>query len=445
MQEKIGLIPRSILRTLDRFRKQLFPNQETKTITLQEFQVSRQQMQVSVVTFLTLVLVPLGVNICGKTFLVKPFTQFLWNNYQTELFLNQFQAQRAFTEMQEIEDVLFFDSLIQNTNFCFNCSKAWNNYFVMQPSSYSSNSNFVIQKPDLANSQSKNSTCHNSKLILQKNVFEIYKFSENTDFFKDKMYGEQIHDGVKNSYNEFSSKASNALSNLEAPLYLGSEASLPPKLKNFDSRIFTANQLNRDDKLIYMSLQEQPLVKKQNFLDKYQFAKHETQENVINKPEIYKIEGLLQTSEKDEMELRQDKLVALAIQYNEESIDAISNLIGDALTCITITFLFFGLKVQILILQSFLTESFYSLSNANRSLIIIIVTDLLVGYHSPQGWKLLTQLILQHYGFPETKLFILCFIGTFPVILDTIFKYWIFRHLNRISPTTVLTYHRMIE
>jgi lipoprotein signal peptidase len=37
------------------------------------------------------------------------------------------------------------------------------------------------------------------------------------------------------------------------------------------------------------------------------------------------------------------------------------------------------------------------------------------------------------------------FIATFPVILDTIFKYWIFRHLNRISPSAVATYKEMNE
>ena len=370
MQEKIGLIPRSILRTLDRFRKQLFPNQETKTITLQEFQVSRQQMQVSVITFLTLVLVPLGVNICGKTFFVKPFTQFLWNNYQTELFLNQFQAQRAFSEMQEIEDVLFFDSLIQNQINYFSCSETSNDSLTSQPSDCSSkNVLATLTNPILPDPSS-----YSQKEANNKNEFGLINpiIIKDSDNLLITNYTHGLGGEAPSQIEKYQ------LMNLPKSM---SEGAKPPSQNNI-------------------------LLRNQNL---------------------------------------QEKLLALAIQYNEESIDAISNLIGDALTCITITFLFFALKVQILILQSFLTESFYSLSNANRSLIIIIVTDLLVGYHSPQGWKLLTQLILQHYGFPETKLFILCFIGTFPVILDTIFKYWIFRHLNRISPTTVLTYHRMIE
>ena len=44
---------------------------------------------------------------------------------------------------------------------------------------------------------------------------------------------------------------------------------------------------------------------------------------------------------------------------------------------------------------------------------------------------------------PEPSPFILLFIATFPVILATIFKYWIFRYLNRVSPSSVATLRGM--
>ena len=50
------------------------------------------------------------------------------------------------------------------------------------------------------------------------------------------------------------------------------------------------------------------------------------------------------------------------------------------------------------------------------------------------------------YGFlSENAEFMSLFVATFPVFLDTVFKYWIFRSLNKISPSTVATYHNMIE
>jgi hypothetical protein len=60
-------------------------------------------------------------------------------------------------------------------------------------------------------------------------------------------------------------------------------------------------------------------------------------------------------------------------------------------------------------------------------------------------FKILIGFILEHLGFSHNKHVISCFVSTFPVILDTVFKYWIFRHLNRISPSIVVSYHTMNE
>ena len=141
----------------------------------------------------------------------------------------------------------------------------------------------------------------------------------------------------------------------------------------------------------------------------------------------------------------QQKLFQIAIKYNKESIQAITDLIGDLLTLITIRLLFIWLEPQIFILKGFLMECFFSLSDANKSLLMLLFADLLVGYHSPRGWKLATELMLQHYGLPENSIFIGFFIGTMPVLIDSVFKYWVFRHLNSMSPSTVVTYHALIE
>lgn len=141
----------------------------------------------------------------------------------------------------------------------------------------------------------------------------------------------------------------------------------------------------------------------------------------------------------------QQKTLQLAIQYNQETIEAISNLFADLLTFSSLVFLFWFMKPQISILKSFLTESIYSLSDTTKSFLLILFTDLLVGFHSPRGWEFFLELLLRHFGLPENRDFIFLFVATFPVLLDTVFKYWIFRSLNKISPSTVATYHTMIE
>ena len=68
--EQTGLIPRSIIRTFERFLKQLLPGAEM--LVIQEFRISRYQVIVSVRCFLTLLLVPILVNIFSKTFFRCP-------------------------------------------------------------------------------------------------------------------------------------------------------------------------------------------------------------------------------------------------------------------------------------------------------------------------------------------------------------------------------------
>ena len=112
---------------------------------------------------------------------------------------------------------------------------------------------------------------------------------------------------------------------------------------------------------------------------------------------------------------------------------------------ISILYLLVWLEIQINITKSFLLEVFFGLDDSKKSLIILILTDLLVGYHSSNLWELFFQFLFNHYGIPESQTGIFLLVATLPVLLDVLFKYLIFRHLNRASPATVATYHAIIE
>jgi hypothetical protein len=135
----------------------------------------------------------------------------------------------------------------------------------------------------------------------------------------------------------------------------------------------------------------------------------------------------------------------LAEVSNQNSIDSLTNLGSDALACLTLVLMLSFGKAQIAVLKSFLDELIYSLSDATKAFLIILCTDIFVGFHSPHGWEVLLEMLLAHLGLPESKKFIFLFVATFPVLLDTVFKYWIFRYLNQISPSAVATYRNMNE
>ena len=68
-----------------------------------------------------------------------------------------------------------------------------------------------------------------------------------------------------------------------------------------------------------------------------------------------------------------------------------------------------------------------------------------VGFHSPHGWIVILEEFAEHLGIPPARDIIFIFIATVPVILDTICKYWIFRYLSRISPSSLATFKEMNE
>lgn len=139
------------------------------------------------------------------------------------------------------------------------------------------------------------------------------------------------------------------------------------------------------------------------------------------------------------------KALDIALEYSKESANAIKNIVADFISIVIFVSILIVNKRQFSILKSFINESIYGLSDTAKAFLIILFTDIFVGFHSPHGWEIVIEAILRHFGLPESRDFIFIFISTFPVVLDTIFKYWIFRYLNKISPSAVATYHNMNE
>jgi len=140
-----------------------------------------------------------------------------------------------------------------------------------------------------------------------------------------------------------------------------------------------------------------------------------------------------------------EKAVELAEEYRTESSGSIKNIFADMISCITFAAIILTNKKEIEILKSFMDDVIYGLSDSAKAFVIILFTDVFVGFHSPHGWEVILEGVSRHLGLPENRQFIFLFIATFPVILDTVFKYWIFRYLNRSSPSAVATYKNMNE
>jgi len=140
-----------------------------------------------------------------------------------------------------------------------------------------------------------------------------------------------------------------------------------------------------------------------------------------------------------------DKAKEIAEEFRHKSNRAISNVFADLMSIIAFAIIVFLSKKDIVFVKSLIDEIFYGLSDSAKAFIIILFTDIFVGFHSPHGWEVILEGFAEHLGLAANEMIIFAFIATFPVILATIFKYWIFRYLSRLSPSALATLKEMDE
>ncbi len=140
-----------------------------------------------------------------------------------------------------------------------------------------------------------------------------------------------------------------------------------------------------------------------------------------------------------------DKAIEIANDFRVKSDSAISNVFADLISLISFSVVIAISKREIVIMKSFIDNIVYGLSDSAKAFLIILFTDIFVGFHSPHGWEIILEKFAEHLGVAASTNVIFLFIATFPVILDTIFKYWIFRYLSRLSPSALATLKEMDE
>lgn len=137
------------------------------------------------------------------------------------------------------------------------------------------------------------------------------------------------------------------------------------------------------------------------------------------------------------------EMIQLIKIHNENPIHMILHLSTNIICLIILSAYSILGKEELVILNSWVQEFLYNLSDTIKSFSILLLTDLCIGFHSPHGWELMIGYVYKDFGFAYNDQIISGLVSTFPVILDTILKYWIFRYLNRVSPSLVVIYHSM--
>ncbi|OCQ91352.1 proton extrusion protein PcxA [Nostoc sp. MBR 210] len=140
-----------------------------------------------------------------------------------------------------------------------------------------------------------------------------------------------------------------------------------------------------------------------------------------------------------------EKAIDIAQKFRKKSQEAISNVFADLISLVAFAVVVANGKKEIAAIKSFIDELIFGLSDSAKAFVIILFTDVFVGFHSPHGWEVILEGLAEHLGLAPNRSLIFLFIATFPVILDTVVKYWIFRYLSRLSPSALATYKEMNE
>jgi hypothetical protein len=133
----------------------------------------------------------------------------------------------------------------------------------------------------------------------------------------------------------------------------------------------------------------------------------------------------------------------LAKEFRSKSNSAISNIFADILGFGGFALVLILRRKDIPVLKSFIDDFIYGLSDSAKAFIIILVTDMFVGFHSPHGWEVILEGMANHLGVVANASAISLFIATVPVVADTVLKYWLFRYLSQMSPSTKATIKEM--
>jgi hypothetical protein len=109
--DKTGVLPRSILETVDRIKRELDPEAEQEVV--RDFRRSKARTIISMRLILFLIIIPLLTQQVTKSFVVGPLVeQFRGDTPQVRIFLNDEMEEEALAELQKFEQRLRFEILI---------------------------------------------------------------------------------------------------------------------------------------------------------------------------------------------------------------------------------------------------------------------------------------------------------------------------------------------
>ncbi|WCJ34656.1 CemA-like proton extrusion protein-related [Euphorbia peplus] len=128
------------------------------------------------------------------------------------------------------------------------------------------------------------------------------------------------------------------------------------------------------------------------------------------------------------------KALELRDEWRLENRRAFANIWADMVFGISLFILLYFNQNKVALLKFTGYKIINNISDTGKAFLIILITDIFLGYHSESGWQTLLEIIVDHYGFDVDESVITIFVCLVPVIIDACVKLWLFKFLPRLSP-----------
>lgn len=142
------------------------------------------------------------------------------------------------------------------------------------------------------------------------------------------------------------------------------------------------------------------------------------------------------------LELRH-KALELRDEWRLENRKAFANIWSDFVFGVSLFILLYFNESKVKLLKFTGYKILNNISDTGKAFVIILVTDIFLGYHSESGWKTLLEILVEHYGIEVDESAITIFVCLVPVVMDACVKLWLFKFLPRLSPRVANIFQEM--
>ncbi|GMN53533.1 hypothetical protein TIFTF001_022681 [Ficus carica] len=104
---------------------------------------------------------------------------------------------------------------------------------------------------------------------------------------------------------------------------------------------------------------------------------------------------------------------------------AFANIWSDMVFGISLFLLLYFNQTKVALLKFTGYKIINNVSDTGKAFLIILITDIFLGYHSESGWQTLIEVLVEHYGIEFDQATITIFICLVPVIVDACVKLWV--------------------